>query len=811
MAIIHEDDAQRHNDQRQNDQRQQINASPTKNREGKKSRKHDPLDDLPELPLIQVRAMFQERMKALMMQDRNRLRKLFEKYDKTKLGLLTTEQFWEALSDFGVEMSLEDTANFMRRYSSRPDIITFSDFFHRLLGMPQGFFTMDFAKAADAAQKANINPSRLPEGTTHTALVKRFMNHLRSKLYDVPNALLNVMRQKRNQMQFDVDHLNDIFTMENIRVTKRELKELMDHFDLNCNGKINYYEFVYDLLDLPIPQEIRQAIPSVPGNFSRTPLSLRGQELANQLRVLLIDAAARPSRIDKLFQQFDKDGTGTITYDEIKNMVRDFSLEMNPQDGDSASVILSHMDRSTSGMVSYDDFVASTVGCTRKGFGKLKPGEEGRPSTSKVHKAVSDGLKELMYDNPGALKKAFSAFDVDCQGSVSWLEFKNGLCKLGIPINKSQMRKMFDSFVSEGSNGLLKIDDFKRAILGAGQEILTQSTPRAYSPYKQRTSTSLIGATHESIPEDHDTFGHKTKPPKTSATTSGVSAKYSSLVPSEFDSMRPMTGSASISQGNEAAARKAQDEEMAKQLREMSIARIARSQGALSRPQTGSPIAMQALGGAHPRSHSVGEIRAKEAHRERMAQVHGVVSSRGVKNKLMSPDGLGITASLLPPPRSANPNPYLPSPLASPERIFGLPMTLEAAKQMTTKNASQPSNHQMNEARFASQVIEHDRKAFEFTEKNYKTRGASPQTNALLGELKSRELNMSDNMAATLKKVGGLPQTKKQVLPSRPATQASIFGMFDGLDALKPAKTPQFIPKLQMGGNSPFQAIKGGV
>ena len=41
-----------------------------------------------------------------------------------------------------------------------------------------------------------------------------------------------------------------------MQVTKRELKELMDHFDLNGNGRVNYHEFVYELLDLAIPKAI---------------------------------------------------------------------------------------------------------------------------------------------------------------------------------------------------------------------------------------------------------------------------------------------------------------------------------------------------------------------------------------------------------------------------------------------------------------------------------------------------------------------------------------------------------------------------
>ena len=85
-------------------------------------------------------------MKSLMMQDRTRLRKIFQKYDERKFGSLTVEQFQRALADFGVGMERQEAHDFMRKYSSMKSEISFDDFFQRLLGMPKDFFTMDFGR-----------------------------------------------------------------------------------------------------------------------------------------------------------------------------------------------------------------------------------------------------------------------------------------------------------------------------------------------------------------------------------------------------------------------------------------------------------------------------------------------------------------------------------------------------------------------------------------------------------------------------------------------------------------------------------------
>ena len=122
--------------------------------------------------------MFQERMKSLMMQDRTRLRKIFQKYDERKFGSLTVDQFQQALADFGVDFDRQSAQDFMRKYSTLKQEISFDDFFQRLLGMPKDFFTMDFGREAVQKAKmldasATVKPRKLPAGTTPDVLVHK--------------------------------------------------------------------------------------------------------------------------------------------------------------------------------------------------------------------------------------------------------------------------------------------------------------------------------------------------------------------------------------------------------------------------------------------------------------------------------------------------------------------------------------------------------------------------------------------------------------------------------------------------------------
>lgn len=63
-----------------------------------------------------------------------------------------------------------------------------------------------------------LKPKKLPTGTTHQQVVTKFVNRLRGRLYDIENAMTNVMRKKRGQSEFTAGDLQDIFTLEKIQV-----------------------------------------------------------------------------------------------------------------------------------------------------------------------------------------------------------------------------------------------------------------------------------------------------------------------------------------------------------------------------------------------------------------------------------------------------------------------------------------------------------------------------------------------------------------------------------------------------------------
>jgi len=142
-------------------------------------------------------------------------------------------------------------------------------------------------------------------------------------------------------------------------------------------------------------------------------------------------------------------------------------------------------------------------------------------------------------------------------------------------------------------------------------------------------------------------------------------------------------------------------------------------------------------------------------------------------------------------------NPYLASPLASPERFFGRSMSVTQARDMTNKRRG--GAEEARAVAFESRQDDHEKLSMEVYDPGINVRGGSPATQTLVGEMRSREMGRLSNVVEK-KALGFQPKQQQQQqqrkAPSRPATQ-SAFG-FAGPDAMRSARTPSFVPKLQM-------------
>merc|ERR1711959_528768 len=179
------------------------------------------------------------------------------------------------------------------------------------------------------------------------------------------------------------------------------------------------------------------------------------------LRAQCRSAAVSNKKLDHMFSVYDSDGSGSIAYDEVQGMVKEFHCETEGKD--AASVILNRF--SPEGAMTYDEFCSNVIGlpCGSHVVKDVDPEVE-RLRPQKLRERISDSIKGRIYRNPAAMKKAFVMFDKDFGGSVSWPEFRDGFRDLGLPASQAQVKELFRDF-GPGKDGQLGMKHFSHQLL----------------------------------------------------------------------------------------------------------------------------------------------------------------------------------------------------------------------------------------------------------------------------------------------------------------------------------------------------------
>jgi len=390
--------------------------------------------------------MFQQRMQALLMQDKKQIKALWSKFDLENDGYLELDEFQKALEYLGAPLDTKLAKEFMKKFSSRNGHITYEDFFVNLIGLPRDFFgqRMKRSKGFQAPRDDNL-PKQLskllPRNTPLEAIDKLFRTKLRKLLFNVDVCMFTVLKRPTPASKFmDRDGVFNVFNGLGIMCTQLELDQLMAYFDTRSGGRLGYKELAHELLKLPRPGAKHLSAPS------RAPLSGRVKTLVECLRLNAERSAANPLSLIALFKKFDSDGSGTIAYDEMADMVREFGC--NVDGADSASLLLQKY-APESGAMSYVAFLTRVLGLRPDAL--RDPGFPDRMSTPELQQEVAGNFKRELFTNQEAIVRAFKSFDRDGSGELSLREFIEGIQALQLPISSKQAKKMFQQYDNDNS------------------------------------------------------------------------------------------------------------------------------------------------------------------------------------------------------------------------------------------------------------------------------------------------------------------------------------------------------------------------
>lgn len=412
------------------------------------------------MSLGQARNMIRERMEAIMMQDRSAMRNIYNRFDRKGRGYMNPHDFQTCISAFGVDIGLDESKKVMSKFCELPGKMSFNDFVCKFLGFPNDFFTMDLMKPEDSNSTGTQMKSLrkvLPAGTSFKDVERLFRTRLRSRLFNVDGAvILGLKRGSINDKVMDDNQFFNSLMANNLMVSRKQMEEIMRYFDQNRDGKVDYVEVAHELLQLPRPGHVKHVKPFY---AERSGIGAKAKEVIQKLAIICERTAAPPARIFSFFKGFDKDGSGSISYDEVELMVREFGCEVEGMN--TASLLLDFYTQGR-GVLSYNEFVTNVIGLQADAL-REKPGST-TPATHEIMEAASEGLKDKMFSQ-GGKDRVFEIFDRDGGGTISLREFSDGVKRMGLPVNQKQIDQLFHQFDS-GKSGKLNMVAFTRDIMG---------------------------------------------------------------------------------------------------------------------------------------------------------------------------------------------------------------------------------------------------------------------------------------------------------------------------------------------------------
>ena len=278
------------------------------------------------------------------------LRQAFKFFDKDGSGQIDYDELKEVLDRFNIHPDEKEFKELMEKYDQdKSGDIDYYEFIGTL--MPTD------AQVSAAKQKEVLKKARETIGVRFNSLRGAFR-----KMDADGNGYL------------DLDEITKMAKAENLGLNEHEVAALTKQMDADGDGKISYAEFCDGLQEVNTvtlkseyekrkPKSIMDGFdkshPYINGtNKYRTPAMKLHMEIP-QIEGMLRDKLQSrlkggPGGLRRAFKHFDTDGSGTISHEELHQVLQNFN--MNLKDGDFDSLMMKY-DEDGTGEIDYYEFI----------------------------------------------------------------------------------------------------------------------------------------------------------------------------------------------------------------------------------------------------------------------------------------------------------------------------------------------------------------------------------------------------------------------------------------------------------------------
>ena len=163
---------------------------------------------------------------------------------------------------------------------------------------------------------------------------------------------------------------------------------------------------------------------------------------------------AREAKVRALFHAVDKDGSGSVTPEELRGGMAAYGLD--PEQDTVFAKVLEEADEDGDGQVTLDEFVAAF---------------EGEGGVDADEQALLDAMEKTEKENPTRrrIRAIFGAMDDDNSGFVTAHELREGLEQLGVEPDGGDMENLLMEMDTDG-DGRVGVTEFIKAFKKLGVE-----------------------------------------------------------------------------------------------------------------------------------------------------------------------------------------------------------------------------------------------------------------------------------------------------------------------------------------------------